>query len=115
MLPNKRAVIALKESSVSCPGGDGRFVHYPCADRRVARSLRAFRYAASLGAMPRFASAVVVGLLLGWAAAHALFLHWWTRVPWGFAAPALGYRAGCGEAASGPAFYRFVLFFHVDT
>jgi len=48
MLPNKRAVIALKESSVSCPGGDGRFVHYPCADRRVARSLRAFRYAASL-------------------------------------------------------------------
>src|SRR5206468_2514725 len=60
MLPNKRAVIALKESSVSCPGGDGRFVHYPCADRRVARSLRAIRYAASLGAMPRFASAVVV-------------------------------------------------------
>src|SRR5207247_880238 len=69
MLPNKRAVIALKESSVSCPGGDGRFVHYPCADRRVARSLRAIRYAASLGAMPRFASAVVVGLLVGGAVA----------------------------------------------
>src|SRR5205809_7703304 len=78
MLPNKRAVIALKESSVSCPGGDGRFVHYPCADRRVARSLRAIRYAASLGAMPRFVSDVVVGLLLGLAAAHALFLHSWT-------------------------------------
>src|SRR5439155_25631147 len=82
MLPNKRAVIALKESSVSCPGGDGRFVHYPCADRRVARSLRAIRYAASLGAMLRFASAVVVGLLLGWAAAHALFLHWWMCLLW---------------------------------
>ncbi|PYO65305.1 MAG: hypothetical protein DMD69_17905 [Gemmatimonadetes bacterium] len=111
MLPNKRAVIALKESSVSCPGGDGRFVHYPCADRRVARSLRAIRYAASLGAMPRFASAVVVGLLLGWAAAHALFLHWWTLVPWGLAALALGYRAGRGEAAIAGALYGFVLCF----
>ena len=64
-----------------------------------------------LPASGRFASAVLVGLLLGWAAAHALFLHWWTLVPWGLAALALGYRAGRGEAAIAGALYGFVLCF----
>jgi len=64
-----------------------------------------------IGTMSRFASAVVVGLLLGWAAAHALFLHWWTLVPWGLGALALGYRAGRGEAATAGALYGFVLCF----
>jgi len=49
--------------------------------------------------MTRFASAILAGLLLGWGAAHALFLHWWTLVPWGLAALALGYRASRGEGA----------------
>src|SRR5437667_10131876 len=61
--------------------------------------------------MSRFASAVVVGLLLGWAAAHALFLHWWTLVPWGLAALALAYRAGRGATATAAALYGFVLCF----
>ena len=43
--------------------------------------------------MPRFACATALGLLLGWAAAHILSLQWWTLVPWGLAAVALGYRA----------------------
>ncbi len=43
--------------------------------------------------MPRFASAVALGVLLGWTAAHFLSLQWWTLVPWGLAAVALGYRA----------------------
>src|SRR5207248_9176631 len=38
----------------------------------------------------RLATAVALGFILGWAAAHALFLHWWTLVPWGVAALALG-------------------------
>jgi len=46
-LPNKRLKLAgalsLKEAVVSCPGGHGAFVHYPCADERVARSLSAIR------------------------------------------------------------------------
>jgi hypothetical protein len=61
--------------------------------------------------MPRFASAVVAGLLLGWAAAHVLFLGWWTLVPWGLAAIALGYRAGRRQAAIAGAVYGFVLCF----
>jgi len=61
--------------------------------------------------MPRFASAVVAGLLLGWASAHALFLQWWTLVPWGIAGLALGYRAGRREAAIAGALYGFVLCF----
>src|SRR2546426_11484062 len=61
--------------------------------------------------MTRFASAILAGLLLGWGAAHALFLHWWTLVPWGLAALALGYRAGKGEGAIAGALYGFVLCF----
>src|SRR6266568_3034333 len=61
--------------------------------------------------MTRFASAILAGLLLGWGAAHALFLHWWTLVPWGLAALALGYRASRGEGAIAGALYGFVLCF----
>ncbi len=44
---NKRlkltGALVLKEAVVSCPGGHGTFVHYPCASGRVARSLSAIR------------------------------------------------------------------------
>jgi hypothetical protein len=32
-----------KEAVMSCPGGYGTFVHFSCADGRVARSLSAIR------------------------------------------------------------------------
>jgi len=45
--PNKRLKLAgalvLKEAVVSCPGGHGTFVHFPCAGGWVARSLSAVR------------------------------------------------------------------------
>jgi len=45
--PNKRLKLAgalvLEEAVVSCPGGHGTFVHHPCADAWVARSLSAIR------------------------------------------------------------------------
>ena len=61
--------------------------------------------------MTRFASAVILGLLLAWGAAHAMFLQWWTLVPWALAGIALGYRAGRGEAVVAGALYGFVLCF----
>src|SRR2546430_17222830 len=61
--------------------------------------------------MQRLATAVALGLILGWAAAHALFLHWWTLVPWGVAALALGYRANRAGAVTAGAVYGFVLCF----
>ena len=61
--------------------------------------------------MPRIVSAGFLGLLLGWAATQALFLHWWTLVPWGLGGVALGYRAGRGQAAIAGAVYGFVLCF----
>ena len=59
--------------------------------------------------MQRLATAVALGFILGWAAAHALFLHWWTLVPWGVAALALGYRANRAGAVTAGAVYGFVL------
>jgi site-specific recombinase XerD len=45
--PNMRLKLAgarvLKEALLSCPGGHGTFVHFSCADGRVARSLSAIR------------------------------------------------------------------------
>src|SRR5881398_3709388 len=61
--------------------------------------------------MPRFACATALGLLLGWAAAHILSLQWWTLVPWGLAAVALGYRANRATAVVAGALYGFVLCF----
>jgi len=61
--------------------------------------------------MPRFAYATALGLLLGWAAAHILSLQWWTLVPWGLAAVALGYRANRATAVVAGALYGFVLCF----
>jgi hypothetical protein len=47
MLPNMRlklsGAVVLKEAVMSCPGGHGTFIHYTCADGRVARSLSAIR------------------------------------------------------------------------
>jgi len=61
--------------------------------------------------MPRFACAGALGLLLGWAAAHVLSLQWWTLVPWGLTAVALGYRANRATAVVAGALYGFVLCF----
>ena len=61
--------------------------------------------------MSRLASAAALGLLLGWAAAHILSLQWWTLVPWGLAAAALGYRASRATAVVAGALYGFVLCF----
>src|SRR2546422_6885824 len=61
--------------------------------------------------MPRFASAIALGVLLGWTAAHFLSLQWWTVVPWGLAAVALGYRASRPTAVVAGALYGFVLCF----
>ena len=35
--------VVLTVAVVSCPGGHGTFVHFSCADGRVARSLSAIR------------------------------------------------------------------------
>ena len=47
LAPNMRlkvpGALVLKEAVVSYPGGHGTFVHYSCADGRVARSLSAIR------------------------------------------------------------------------
>src|SRR5437762_14157379 len=56
-------------------------------------------------------TAVALGLLLAWAATHALSLQWWTLVPWGLAAVALGYRANRAGATIAGALYGFVLCF----
>src|SRR5207247_10022309 len=61
--------------------------------------------------MPRLAAAGALALLLGWAAAHGLSLQWWTLVPWGLAAVALGYRANRATALVAGALYGFVLCF----
>jgi len=61
--------------------------------------------------MPRFAAAGALGLLLGWAAAHVLSLQWWTLVPWGLAAIALGYRVNRTTAVVAGALYGFVVCF----
>ncbi len=61
--------------------------------------------------MTRLALSVGLGLLLGWAATHALSLQWWTLAPWGLAAVALGYRASRSTAAVAGALYGFVLCF----
>ena len=59
----------------------------------------------------RLTAAVALGLLLGWAAAHVLSLQWWTLVPWGLAAAALGFRASRATAVVAGALYGFVLCF----
>ena len=41
---------------------------------------------------PAILSSAIVGAVLGILAAHALFLGWWTLVPWGIAGLALGYK-----------------------
>ena len=61
--------------------------------------------------MLRVGTAVALGLLLGWAATHSLSLQWWTLVPWGLAAVALGYRANRARATIAGALYGFVLCF----
>ena len=61
--------------------------------------------------MFRIATAIVLGLPLGWAAAHVLSLGWWTLAPWGVAGVALGYRANRARAVTAGALYGCVLCF----
>src|SRR5205814_2945598 len=78
---------------------------------RAAARLAPSRRRDHRGTMRRLATGVGLGLILGWAAAHALFLHWWTLVPWGLAGLALGYRARRAGAVTAGAGYGFVLCF----
>jgi hypothetical protein len=59
----------------------------------------------------RFAIAVLLGFVLGWAGAHALFLGWWTLAPWGAAGLALGYWLRSTRPALAGAAYGFTLSF----
>ena len=61
--------------------------------------------------MTRFVFAIGLGVLLAWGATHAMFLQWWTLVPWGVAGVALGYRAARRQAIIAGALYGFVLCF----
>src|SRR5215467_5517972 len=61
--------------------------------------------------MSRIAAAIVAGALLGALAAHALFLGWWTLVPWGLAGIVLGIRISHRHAIVPGIVYGFVLVF----
>ena len=61
--------------------------------------------------MPRIAGAIALGLALAVAASHALFLGWWTLLPWGIAGVVLGLWTRKGETALAGALYGFVLSF----
>jgi hypothetical protein len=52
----------------------------------------------------------VIGAVLGLLAAHALFLAWWTLVPWGIAGVILGYFSK-NKAVLAGIVYGFVLAF----
>jgi hypothetical protein len=59
---------------------------------------------------PIILSSAVLGAILGILAAHALFLGWWTLVPWGIAGIALGYNLKEQFVLAG-LIYGFVLVF----
>ena len=59
---------------------------------------------------PIVLTAAVTGAILGILLAHALFLGWWTLVPWGIGGLALGYNAKRQFVLTGIA-YGFVLVF----
>ena len=61
--------------------------------------------------MSRMTIPIALGLLLGWVASHALFLGWWTLLPWGAAGIALGYWVGRRTAILAGALYGFALCF----
>jgi hypothetical protein len=62
------------------------------------------------GLTPIVFTAAIVGVILGILLAHALFLGWWTLVPWGIAGLALGYKAK-GQFVLTGIVYGFVLVF----
>jgi hypothetical protein len=61
--------------------------------------------------MPSIMSAIALGAILALGASRALFLGWWTLLPWGIAGLALGYWTRRGEVVIGGALYGFVLSF----
>lgn len=61
--------------------------------------------------MSRIAVPIALGLALGWATAHALFLGFWTLIPWGAAGLGLGYGFGKPGAWLAGALYGFALSF----
>jgi len=60
--------------------------------------------------MLRFLVAAALGVALGLAGAHATFLGWWTLLPWGAGALALGYLFALRPLAIAGT-YGFVLSF----
>jgi hypothetical protein len=61
--------------------------------------------------MARIVAAIVLAVLLGFAAAHMLALQWFTLVPWGIAGIALGLGATRFKAILAGAIYGFILCF----
>lgn len=59
--------------------------------------------------MSRIAVPIALGLVLGWAGSHALFLGFWTLIPWGTGALGLGYWLGKRSALLAGALYGFAL------
>ena|SRR5436190_1418958 len=59
----------------------------------------------------RIGLGAVVGAVLGFLAAHALFLGWWTLVPWGIGGLVLGYQAQRRDTLLLGIVYGFVLVF----
>lgn len=61
--------------------------------------------------MSRIAVPIALGVVLAWAAAHALFLGWWTLLPWGAAGIALGFWIGRPGALLAGGLFGFALSF----
>ena len=57
----------------------------------------------------RPALAIVLGVLLALAGAHATFLGAWTLIPWGIVAAGFGWRATLSRAAVAGATYGFAM------
>jgi hypothetical protein len=56
--------------------------------------------------------AIILGSVLGFAAAHMLFLRWWTIIPWGLGGIALGlYCNSIADSFMAGSAYGFVLVF----
>jgi hypothetical protein len=60
--------------------------------------------------VPNIIIAAALGAVLGWAGAHATYLGWWTLLPWGAGAIAIGYFMRPRSLLAG-AVYGFVLSF----
>jgi hypothetical protein len=77
---------------------------------RLRRATLLMRTMAMRKITPTILKSAALGGLLGILAAHALFLGWWTLVPWGIGGLALGYKFKERFVLAGSA-YGFALVF----